>query len=140
MLRFDPTTTSGSAVAALFRTWCSMRDADSTGGLGGSPLAEAVEEAFVDLGLDLAAPASQVDVPVGQVFTVFGLRYDRADALLVAGVLPGEHAASVVELSTDETNFSRWSDTFTAASADAAASAARAQVEQGEDGPTAEDF
>lgn len=139
MLRFDPTTTSGSAVATLFRTWCSMRNADSTSGLEGSPLTETLKEAFVDLGLDLVGPASQVDAPGGRVFTVLGLRYDRADALLVAGVLPGEHAGSVIDLSTDETNFIRWSDTFTAASADKAASAARVQVAQGDDEPTAAD-
>ncbi len=137
MLRFDPTTTSGSAVATLFRTWCSMRNAELTSGLEGPSLTETLKEAFVDLGLDLAGPASQVDAPGGQVFTVLGLRYDRADALLVAGVLPGEHAASVIDLSTDETNFIRWSDTFTAASADEAASAARAQVAEGDDEPTA---
>lgn len=66
------------------------------------------------------------------MFTVFGLRYDRADALLVAGVIPGEHAAAAVELDSDETDFTRWIDTFRAESGDAAAKAARAQVEGGD--------
>ncbi|MGD1220616.1 hypothetical protein AB9Q10_19550 [Streptomyces krungchingensis] len=133
MLRFDPATTSGSAVASLFRVWCSLRDA----GPGRRPeaveLADAVEEMFVSLGVDPAGPPAQVELPgTGEVFTVFGLRYDRADALLVAGVVPGEHAAAVVELDGDELDFSRWADTVRAESGDAAARAARAQVEGGD--------
>ncbi|MEU0350789.1 hypothetical protein ABZ302_28810 [Streptomyces sp. NPDC006237] len=64
--------------------------------------------------------------------TVVGLRYDRADALLAAGVIPGEYAAAAVELDDVELDFSRWIDTFRAESAAAAARAARAQVEGGD--------
>ncbi|MFZ3491866.1 hypothetical protein ACODT5_01250 [Streptomyces sp. 5.8] len=66
------------------------------------------------------------------MFTVFGLRYDRADALLVAGVIPGEHAVAGVELDGGELNFGRWADTYHSVSGDAAAVAARAQVERGD--------
>ncbi|MFI9629711.1 hypothetical protein [Streptomyces sp. NPDC052042] len=53
---------------------------------------------FGCLGLDRSGPAARVDPPgTGEVFSVFGLRYDRADALIVTGVLPAEHAAAVVE-------------------------------------------
>ncbi|MFF7449953.1 MULTISPECIES: hypothetical protein [unclassified Streptomyces] len=36
------------------------------------------------------------------MFTVFGLRYDCADALLMVGVIPSEHAAAAVELDGDD--------------------------------------
>ncbi|MFI6688435.1 hypothetical protein [Streptomyces sp. NPDC050485] len=132
MLHFDPTTTSGSAVASLFRAWCSLRDAGPGRQPNVTELAGAVEEMFACLSLDPSGPPAQVDPPgEGQVFTVFGLRYDRADALLVAGVLPGEHAAAAAELDGNELHFGRWVDTFHTTSGDAAADAARAQVEQG---------
>lgn len=35
MLRLAPATTSGSAVAFLFRTWCFLRDARSRAPAGG---------------------------------------------------------------------------------------------------------
>ncbi|MDX3204711.1 hypothetical protein ABZZ79_22060 [Streptomyces sp. NPDC006458] len=133
MLHFDPATTSGSAVASLFRVWCSLRDAGCGHRPNAAELAGAVEEMFAGLGLDPAGPPAQVEpTGTGEVFTVFGLRYDRADALLVAGVIPGEHAAAAVELDGDELDFSRWIDTFRAESGDAAAMAARAQVESGD--------
>ncbi|WP_031036138.1 hypothetical protein [Streptomyces sp. NRRL F-5650] len=92
-----------------------------------------MEEMFAGLGLDPASPPAQVEpTSTGEVFTVFGLRYDRADALLVAGVIPGEHAAASVEVDGDELDFSRWIDTFRAESREAAAMAARAQVESGD--------
>ncbi|MEU7072870.1 hypothetical protein AB0B30_27445 [Streptomyces narbonensis] len=133
MLHFDPATTSGSAVASLFRVWCSLRDADPGRRPAAAELAGAVEEMFADLGLDLDGPPAQVQPPgSGEAFTVFGLKYDHADALLIAGVVPGEHAPSAVELDGDEFRFSRWVDTFHAESGDAAARAARAQVERGD--------
>ncbi|WP_405759613.1 hypothetical protein [Streptomyces sp. NBC_00073] len=133
MLHFDPTTTSGSAVASLFRAWCSLRDAGPARRPDAAELADAVGEMFACLGLDPSGPPAQVDPPgAGEAFTVFGLRYDRADALMVAGVIPGEHAVAAVELDGDELNFVRWADTFHAASGDAAAMAARAQVERGD--------
>lgn len=133
MLRFDPATTSGSAVASLFRTWCSLRDAGPGRWPEAAELADAVQEMFVGLVLDSAGPPAQDELPgTGEVFTVFGLRYDRADALLVAGVIPGEHAAAAVELDGDELGFSRWTDTVRAESGDAATRAARAQVEGGD--------
>ncbi|MFD8882076.1 hypothetical protein ACFV0H_06075 [Streptomyces erythrochromogenes] len=133
MLHFDPATTSGSAVASLFRVWCSLRDAGPVRQPEAAELADAVEEMFAGLGLDPAGPPAQVEPPgKGEVFTVFGLRYDRADALLVAGVIPGEHAAAAAELDGDELNFCRWIDTFRAESGDAAARAARAQVQGGD--------
>ncbi|GGR81748.1 hypothetical protein GCM10010269_21200 [Streptomyces humidus] len=132
MLHFDPATTSGSAVASLFRVWCSLRETGPGHRPEAAELASAVEEMFAGLGLDPDGPPAQVEPPgTGEVFTVFGLRYDRADALLVAGVIPGEHAAAAVELDGDETDFTRWIDTFRAESGDAAATAARAQVEGG---------
>ncbi|MBK3627520.1 hypothetical protein JHN59_22280 [Streptomyces sp. MBT49] len=131
MLHFDPATTSGSAVASLFRVWWSLRETGPGHRPEAAELAGAVEEMFA--GLDPDGPPAQVEPPgTGEVFTVFGLRYDRADALLVAGVIPGEHAAAAVELDGDETDFTRWIDTFRAESGAAAATAARAQVEGGD--------
>ncbi|WP_327740549.1 hypothetical protein OG749_46815 (plasmid) [Streptomyces nojiriensis] len=133
MLHFDPNTTNGSAVASLFRAWCSLRDAGPACKPAAAELADAVEEMFTCLGLDPSGSPAQVDPPgAGETFTVFGLRYDRADALLVAGVIPGDHAVGAVELDGDELNFVRWVDTYHAASGDAAAMAARAQVERGD--------
>ena len=129
MLHFDPATTSGSAVASLFRVWCSLRDAGCGHRPNAAELASAVEEMFAGLG----RPPAQVEpTGTGEVFTVFGLRYDRADALLLAGVIPGKDAAAAVELDGDELDFSRWIDTFRAESRDAAAMAARAHVESGD--------
>ncbi|MFD9773337.1 hypothetical protein ACFWXE_23850 [[Kitasatospora] papulosa] len=73
---------------------------------------------FAGLGLDPAGPPAQ-------------LGHDRVDALLIAGVVPGEHATAAVELYGGEGDFSRWIDTFHAENADAAARAARAQIEGG---------
>ncbi|GLX22578.1 hypothetical protein Slala02_58810 [Streptomyces lavendulae subsp. lavendulae] len=113
-------------MATLFRVWCSLRDTGPGRRPEAAELAGAVEEMFAGLGLDLDGPAAQVEPPgPGEVFTVFGLRYDHADALLVAGVVPGDHAASAVELDGEETDFCRWVDTFHAESGDAAARAAR---------------
>ncbi|MFD4609992.1 hypothetical protein ACFWOT_18200 [Streptomyces sp. NPDC058440] len=62
------------------------------------------------------------------MFTVFGLRCDRVDPLLVAGVIPGERAAAAVELDGDELDFSWWAGTVRGESGDADARTARAQV------------
>ncbi|WP_435060500.1 hypothetical protein [Streptomyces sp. bgisy060] len=130
MLAFDPSTTSGEALANLFRTWCRLRGPDPEGAVSGAGLAEAVEGMFNALGLDLGGPEAQVDKPADHsVFTVFGLSCDHSDELYVAGVLPGEHAASVAELGSSEDHFGRYAHTFTAESADAAADHARARVE-----------
>ncbi|MFG3132937.1 hypothetical protein ACGFZU_35215 [Streptomyces tendae] len=127
---FDPTTTSGAAVAELFRTWCRLRGDDPEGEVSGADFVTAAGELFEDLGLDVGGPASQVDPAAGQhVYTVFGLRWDHADSLLVSGVIPGEHAEAVVILDDVEEGFGRWAETFTADSAQAAADAARRQVE-----------
>ncbi|KOV54582.1 hypothetical protein ADL00_29815 [Streptomyces sp. AS58] len=109
MLRLDPATTSGSAVAFLFRKWCFLRDA----GPGRRPERLNWPTPWRTWPSASAwirpAPHAQVELAgTGEVFTVFGLRYDRADALLMAGVIPGEHAAAVVELDGDELDFSRW--------------------------------
>lgn len=140
MRTFDPTiSTSGRALADLFRTWCRLRGDDPDGEVNGGDLVTAVGEMFEGLGLDVGGPASQVEVAAGQhVFTVFGLSCDHSDALYVAGVLPGEHAdAVVVELKTDEDHFGRWAATFPTATADEAADLARRQVADGdEDGHT----
>ncbi|MBT1189998.1 hypothetical protein HET69_40000 [Streptomyces sp. CJ_13] len=63
MLHFDPTTTSGSAVASLFRVWCSLRDAGPGCRPEAAELAGAVEEMFADLGLDPAGPPAQAELP-----------------------------------------------------------------------------
>ncbi len=86
MLRLDPATTSGSAVAFLFRTWCFLRDAGPGRRPEAAELADAVEDMAVGLGLDP----------------------DRTDALLMVGLIPGEHADAAVELDGDELDFSRW--------------------------------
>ncbi|MFK0119374.1 hypothetical protein [Streptomyces sp. NPDC090994] len=136
MLRFDPTTTSGSAVVSLFRVWCSLRDAGPGRRPEPAEPTGALEEMFAGLGPGPAGPPAQVEPPgTGGVFTVFGLRYDRVDALLIAGVLPGEHATAAVELDGGEGDFSRWTDTFHAENANAAARAARAQIEGGDANP-----
>jgi hypothetical protein len=133
MRTFDPTTTSGTALAELFRTWCQLRDNTPELGMDGGVLVGAVRETFETLGLDVDGPASQVDAAADQhVFTVFGLSCDHSDELYVAGVIPGEHAEAVVELATSEEHFGRWASTFTAPSADAAAQLAYAQVEDGD--------
>lgn len=133
MLKFDPTTTSGNALASLFRTWCELRGDDPEAEVDGGDLVTAVAEMFQDLDLDVGGPASQVDQAAGHsVYTVFGLTRDAADELLVAGVIPGEHADAVVILKTSEEHFRRWADTFVAESADAAASMARSEVEDGD--------
>jgi hypothetical protein len=136
---FDPTTTSGAAVAGLFRTWCRLRGDDPEGEVDGGDFVTAASEMFTELGLNVGGPASQVDPAADQhVYTVFGLRWDHADSLLVAGVLPGEHAEAVVILDDAEEGFGRWAETFTADSAQAAADAARRQVEDYTDEPFAE--
>ncbi|MFI8265341.1 hypothetical protein [Streptomyces sp. NPDC085665] len=133
MLTFDPTTTSGEALADLFRAWCELRGDDPDGDVNGGDMVDAVADAFEALGLDVGGPASQVDMPAGQgVFTVFGLSCDRSDELHVAGVIPGEHAAAVVELESSEDRFGRYSNTFVATSADAAVGLARGRVEEGD--------
>ncbi|MFE1289701.1 hypothetical protein [Streptomyces sp. NPDC058751] len=134
MRTFDPTiSTSGRALADLFRTWCHLRGDDTDGEVDGGDLVKAVGEMFEGLGLNTGGPASQVDVTAGQhVFTVLGLSCDHSDELYVAGVLPGEHADAVIELKTDEDHFGRWAATFTTATADEAADMARRQVEDGD--------
>ena len=88
MLRLDPATTSGSAVAFLFRTWCFLRGAGPGRRPEAAELAYAVEDMAVGHGLDPAGPPAQVELAgTGEVFTVFGLRYDRADVLLMVGVI-----------------------------------------------------
>ncbi|MFE7759635.1 hypothetical protein [Streptomyces sp. NPDC057429] len=66
MLTFDPTTTSGTALASLFRVWCSLRGTDPQGEVNGGDLTQAVAEHFEALGLDVGGPASQVDAPAGR--------------------------------------------------------------------------
>ncbi|MFD3967482.1 hypothetical protein ACFWRG_34565 [Micromonospora tulbaghiae] len=133
MLTFDPSTTSGKALADLFRTWCKLRGTDSEGEVSGAALVEAVEDMFGALGLDVGGPKVQVDMPSDHsVFTVFGLSCDHSDELYVAGVLPGDHAASVAALGSSEDHFGRYAHTFTAESADDAADHARAGVEEGD--------
>ncbi|ODA71687.1 hypothetical protein [Streptomyces sp. AVP053U2] len=56
MLRFAPATTSGSAVAFLFRTWRFLRDAGPGRRPEAAELADAVEDMAVGLGLDPAGP------------------------------------------------------------------------------------
>ncbi|MFE3166688.1 hypothetical protein [Streptomyces sp. NPDC059224] len=56
MLRLDPATTSGSAVAFLFRTWCFLRDAGPGRRPEAAELAYAVEDMAVGLGLDPPGP------------------------------------------------------------------------------------
>jgi hypothetical protein len=132
MRNFDPSTTSGDAIAGLFHTWCRLRGDDPEGEVDGGDFVTAASEMFADLGLDISGPASQVDPVVGQhVYTVFGLRWDHADSLLVAGVIPGEHAEAVVILDDVEQGFGRWVETFTADTAQAAADAARRQIDGG---------
>ncbi|MEU4266210.1 hypothetical protein ACYCCF_30150 [Streptomyces argenteolus] len=63
MLTFDPTTTSGSALASLFRVWCSLRGTDPEGEVDGADMTQAVAEHFEALGLDVGGPADQVDAP-----------------------------------------------------------------------------
>ncbi|MBT1188676.1 hypothetical protein HET69_33020 [Streptomyces sp. CJ_13] len=133
MPSFDPTTTSGEALANLFYTWCELRGSDTEEEVDGGDLVEAVKDMFTALGLDIAGPDSQVDMPVDHnVFTVIGLSCDHSDELYVAGVLPGEHATAVVELGRDEDHFGRYAHTFTAESADEAADRARGLVEDGD--------
>ncbi|MGQ4404388.1 hypothetical protein ACN6K4_006012 [Streptomyces hayashii] len=133
MPSFDPNTTSGEALANLFYTWCELRGPDPEAEVDGGDLAEAVAGMFTSLGLDVAGPDSQVDMPADHnVFTVFGLSCDHSDELYVAGVIPGEHATAVVELDRDEDHFGRYARTFTAESADAAADRARGRVEDGD--------
>lgn len=133
MLTFDPTTTSGNAIADLFRTWCRLRGEKPEKEVDRIELTTVVSEMFQDLGLDVAGPASQVDRTASQqVYTVFGLSCDHSDDLHVAAVISGEHAQSVIELAQDEDHFGRWASTFTAASADTAADMARRQVESGD--------
>ncbi|MFD6967373.1 hypothetical protein [Streptomyces sp. NPDC059949] len=135
MLSFDPTTTSGEALANLFYTWCELRGSDPEAEVDGGDLVEAVKDMFTDLGLDVAGPDSQVDMPVDhKVFTVVGLSCDHSDELYVAGVIPGEHASAVVELDRNEDHFGRYANTFTAESADEAADPPRGPREVG--GPT----
>ncbi|MGW7196168.1 hypothetical protein [Streptomyces chryseus] len=133
MLTFDPTTTSGNALASLFRTWCELRGADPDGDVNGGDMVDELSTQFEALGLDVGGPVSQVAMPSGhQVFTVFGLVCDHGGGLMVADVIPGEHAEAVVELETSEDHYGRWAGTFTAATADAAADLARQQVDGGE--------
>lgn len=140
MRTFDPIiSTSGRALADLFRTWCRLRGDDPEAEVDGGDLVTAVSEMFEGLGLDVGGPASQVDVTAGQhVFTVFGLSCDHSDELYVAGVLPGEHADAVVELKNSEDHFGRWAAAFTTATADEAAEMARRQVAGYTDEPFAE--
>ncbi|WP_329317231.1 hypothetical protein OG723_44480 (plasmid) [Streptomyces sp. NBC_01278] len=133
MLTFDPTTTSGEALADLFRAWCELRGDDPDGDVNGGDMVDAVADAFLALGLDIGGSASQVDMPAGHsVFTVFGLIRDRSDDLYVAGVIPGEHAEAVVELESSDDSFGRYTATFVAKSAEAAADLARGRVEEGD--------
>ncbi|MYX26819.1 hypothetical protein GTY75_09075 [Streptomyces sp. SID8381] len=126
---FDPTTTSGHAIAELFRTWCRLRGEAPEAEVDGGDLVTAVGEMFESLGLDVGGPASQVDAMAGQhVYTVFGLTIDGVNELLVAAVVPGEHAEAAVVLKTSETHHTRWAGTFVAESADAAAVLAYQQV------------
>ncbi|MEU2462104.1 hypothetical protein ABZ604_31545 [Streptomyces sp. NPDC012473] len=69
MLSFDPTSTSGEAIASLFRAWCELRGDDPDGDINGGDLVDAVAQEFVALGLDVDGPAGQVDVPVGHAVT-----------------------------------------------------------------------
>ncbi|MFF9192593.1 hypothetical protein [Streptomyces rochei] len=63
---FDPTTTSGAAVAELFRTWCRLRGDDPEGEVSGADFVTAAGELFEHLGLDVGGPASQVAPAAGQ--------------------------------------------------------------------------
>ncbi|MFC7983284.1 hypothetical protein [Streptomyces sp. NPDC057336] len=105
-------------MVSLIRVRCSLRDAGPGRRPEPAELAGASEEMFAGLGLDPAGPPAQ-------------LRHDRVDALLIAGVVPGEHATAAVELNGGERDFFRWIDTFHAENADAAARAAQAQIEGG---------
>jgi hypothetical protein len=109
MLRLDLATTSGSAVAFLFRTWCFLRDAGPGRRPEAAELAYAVEDMAVGLGLDPAGPpcASRAGWH-GRGVHRLRAAVDRADALLMAGLIPDEHAAAAVELDGDELDFSRW--------------------------------
>lgn len=130
MLTFDPTTTSGGVLADLFRRYCELRGPNPEGEVSGGDMLQALTAAFEDIGLDVHGDGTQLDVPTGHsAFTVIGLCCDHSDELYVAGVQAGEHAAAVVELQTDEEHFSRYTYTFVAESADAAADHARHQVE-----------
>ncbi|WP_209446238.1 hypothetical protein [Streptomyces sp. MZ04] len=132
MLTFDPTTTSGVALAGLFRTWCRLRGDDTEGEVSRGDMMSALGATFQNLGLVVGGPATQLDVPADhQVFTVIGLSCDHSDTLYVAHVIPGEYADAGAELATSEDHFGQWAATFTAPSADAAADMARRQVEDG---------
>ncbi|MFD6335341.1 hypothetical protein ACFWGI_37970 [Streptomyces niveus] len=132
MPTFDPTTTSGVAVADLFRTWCALRGDMPGAQVDGIELAKAVGEMFQALGLDPVGPASQVDRTAAQhVCTVFGSRCDHTHDLHVAAVAPGEHADAVINLSPKDDPFGRRTSIFTTASA-GAADTARRQVENGD--------
>ena len=134
MPTFDPTTASGHALAELFRTWCRLRD-DPGRKTNGTDLTQAVTRQFTALGLDTTGPATQVDESTeGKVFTVFGLRSDEADHLMVAVVLPGEHTHAIAPVQTSEDHYSQWADTITAESPDTAADIARRQIESGDYG------
>ncbi|MEU5958288.1 hypothetical protein [Streptomyces sp. NPDC047525] len=88
---------------------------------------------FTGLGLDVADPDSQVDMPADHnVFTVFGLSCDHSDELYVASVIPGEHATAVVELNRSEDHFGRYAHAVSAESADAAVGRARSLGEEGD--------
>lgn len=130
MLTFDPTTTSGAALANLFRRYCELRGPNPEGEVSGGDMLQALTVAFEDIGLDVHGDGTQLDVPAGHsAFTVIGLCCDHSDELYVAGVQAGEHAAAVVELQADEDHFSRYAYTLVAESADAAADLARQQIE-----------
>ncbi|MFF4276199.1 hypothetical protein [Streptomyces sp. NPDC001536] len=66
MLNFDLTTTSGRAIAELFRTWCSMGGNDPDSPVDGGDWMTAVNQWFESLGLDVHGSASQVDETAGQ--------------------------------------------------------------------------
>lgn len=63
MPRFDPSTTSGNALASLFRVWCPLRGDDPDGEVDGCDMTQAIAEHFEALGLDVGGPAAQVDGP-----------------------------------------------------------------------------
>ncbi|MER5549906.1 hypothetical protein ABT072_47845 [Streptomyces sp. NPDC002589] len=120
MLHFEHGSTSGSAA------WCSLRDAGPGRRPSAAELAGSGEEMFTCLGLDPSGSPAQIDPSgAGQAFTAFAPRKDRAGALLVACIPPGEHAAAQAAPFCDELTFSRWIDTVRAASSDAAVEAAR---------------
>jgi len=63
MLKFDPTTREGQALAGLFRACKDIEDGD--GGWDGGDVVQLLSDTFDDLGIDPDGPVSQLDVYPG---------------------------------------------------------------------------